>query len=217
MPHKLNHLLFTLAFWLITLSGFAETFPVVVNIQISQPTPIYWSNYTDATTSNSPIKMQIVLNDLTISNRQVRLKCYWQGNGISFMNNDFVVGAQPLYLEGGVPLQLTNVNLAPYFEFQNMVGITPNQYAQAIPEGIYTFAVEVYDVATGQKLSRKSTITAVIFQNEPPLLNLPLNKTGIMQQNIQNIVFSWTPRHTSCSKYSKKNVLKEGGLLRECL
>ncbi|WP_300977058.1 fibronectin type III domain-containing protein, partial [Flavobacterium sp.] len=199
MPHKLNPLLFTLAFWLLALTGFAQTLPVVVNSQISQPTPIYWSNYADATTSNSPIKMQIVLNDLTIANRQVRLKCYWQGNGISFMNNDFVVGAQPLYLEGGVPLQLTNVNLAPYFEFQNIVGITPNQYAQAIPEGIYTFAVEVYDVATGQKLSRKSTITAVIFQNEPPLLNLPLNKTGIMQQNIQNIVFSWTPRHINVS------------------
>ncbi|WP_231891030.1 fibronectin type III domain-containing protein, partial [Flavobacterium succinicans] len=199
MPHKLNHLLFTFAFWLMALTGFAQTFPVVINSQISQPTPIYWSNYADATTSNSPIKMQIVLNDLTIANRQVRIKCYWQGNGISFMNNDFVVGAQPLYLEGGVPLQLTNVNLAPYFEFQNMVGITPNQYAQAIPEGIYSFSVEVYDVASGQKLSRKSTITAVIFQNEAPLLNLPLNNASIMQQNIQNIVFSWTPRQINVS------------------
>jgi hypothetical protein len=92
--------------------------------------PIYWSNYADATTSNSPIKIQIVLNDLTISNRQVRIKCYWQGNGISFMNNDFVVGSQPLFLEGGVPLQLTNVNLAPYFEFQNIIGITPNPMAR---------------------------------------------------------------------------------------
>lgn len=199
MPHKLNHLLFTFAFWLMALTGFAQTFPVTISTQINQPSPIYWSNYADATTSNSPIKIQIVLNDLTISNRQVRIKCYWQGNGISFMNNDFVVGAQPLFLEGGVPLQLTNVNLAPYFEFQNIIGITPNQYAQAMPEGIYTFSVEVYDVATGQKLSRKSNVTAVIFQNEPPLLNLPLNKARIMQQNIQNIVFSWTPRQINVS------------------
>ena len=199
MPHKLNHLLFTFAFWLMALTGFAQTFPVTISTQINQPSPIYWSNYADATTSNSPIKIQIVLNDLTISNRQVRIKCYWQGNGISFMNNDFVVGAQPLFLEGGVPLLLTNVNLAPYFEFQNIIGITPNQYAQAMPEGIYTFSVEVYDVATGQKLSRKSNVTAVIFQNEPPLLNLPLNKASIMQQNIQNIVFSWTPRQINVS------------------
>lgn len=184
---------------LVGITGFSQTFPVSISTQINQPSPIYWSNYADATTSNSPIKMQIVLNDLTIANRQVRIKCYWQGNGISFMNNDFVVGAQPLFLEGGVPLQLTNVNLAPYFEFQNIVGITPNQYAQAMPEGIYTFSVEVYDVATGQKLSRKSTVTAVIFQNEPPLLNLPLNQVSIMQQNIQNIVFSWTPRQINVS------------------
>ena len=118
---------------LVGITGFSQTFPVTISTQINQPSPIYWSNYADATTSNSPIKMQIVLNDLTIANRQVRIKCYWQGNGISFMNNDFVVGAQPLFLEGGVPLQLTNLNLAPYFEFQNIVGITPNQYAQAMP------------------------------------------------------------------------------------
>ncbi|MFV8356861.1 HNH endonuclease [Flavobacterium sp. XS1P32] len=184
---------------LVGITGFSQTFPVTISTQINQPSPIYWSNYADATTSNSPIKMQIVLNDLTIARRQVRLKCYWQGNGISFMNNDFVVGAQPLFLEGGVPLQLTNVNLAPYFEFQNIVGITPNQYAQAMPEGIYTLAVEVYDVATGQKLSRKSTVTVIIFQNESPLLNLPLNQVSIIQQNIQNILFSWTPRQINVS------------------
>ncbi|MFV8333534.1 fibronectin type III domain-containing protein [Flavobacterium sp. GSP14] len=184
---------------LVGITGFSQTFPVSISTQINQPSPIYWSNYADATTSNSPIKMQIVLNDLTIANRQVRIKCYWQGNGISFMNNDFVVGAQPLFLEGGVPLQLTNINLAPYFEFQNIMGITPNQYAQAMPEGIYTFAVEVYDVATGQKLSRKSTVTAIIFQNESPLLNLPLNQVSIIQQNIQNILFSWTPRQINVS------------------
>lgn len=184
---------------LVGITGFSQTFPVSISTQINQPSPIYWSNYADATTSNSPIKMQIVLNDLTIANRQVRIKCYWQGNGISFMNNDFVVGAQPLFLEGGVPLQLTNVNLAPYFEFQNIMGITPNQYAQAMPEGIYTFAVEVYDVATGQKLSRKSTVTVIIFQNESPLLNLPLNQVSIIQQNIQNILFSWTPRQINVS------------------
>jgi len=195
-----KHTYFFIFLLLLTgITGFSQTFPVTISTQINQPSPIYWSNYADATTSNSPIKIQIVLNDLTIANRQVRIKCYWQGNGISFMNNDFVVGAQPLFLEGGVPLQLTNVNLAPYFEFQNIVGITPNQYAQAMPEGIYTFSVEVCDVATGQKLSRKSTVTAVIFQNEPPLLNLPLNQVSIMQQNIQNIVFSWTPRQINVS------------------
>ena len=184
---------------LIGFSSNAQTYPVSVTTQILQPSPIYLSNYADATTINSPIKLQLVLNDLTISNRQVRLKLYFQGNSISFSSNNFVVGARPLYLEGGFPLQLTNVDLAPYFEYQNILGINPNQYAQPLPEGVYNFSVEVYDFATNKKLSKKTAVTTIIFQNEPPFLNLPLNGASIMQQNIQNIVFSWTPRSINVS------------------
>ena len=99
-------------------------------------------------------------------NRQVRLKYYFQG-AVSFVTNDFVVGASPIYLEGGFPTQLTNVELGPYFQFQNLQGINPNQYAQPLPEGIYTISFEVYDFATNKKLSKKSSVTTVIFQNEP--------------------------------------------------
>lgn len=201
MLKKVQFQLFlTLGFWLSAMvSGIAQTFPVTISTQITQPSPIYLNNYADATTINSPIKVQIALNDLTISNRQIRLKCYFQGQSISLMTNDFVVGAYDLFLEGGVPLQLTNVELAPYFQYQNLLGVNPNQYAQPLPEGIYTFSVEVYDFATNKKLSRKTSVTTIIFQNDPPFLNLPLNNTSIMQQNIQNIIFSWTPRQINVS------------------
>lgn len=201
MLKKLQFQLFlTLGFWLSAMvSGIAQTFPVTISTQITQPSPIYLSNYADASTINSPIKIQIALNDLTISNRQIRLKLYLQGQSISLMTNDFVVGAHDLFLEGGVPLQLTNVDLAPYFEYQNILGINPNKYAQALPEGIYNFSVEVYDFATNKKLSKKTSVTTIIFQNDPPFLNLPLNNTSIMQQNIQNIIFSWTPRQINVS------------------
>ncbi|WP_345144699.1 fibronectin type III domain-containing protein [Flavobacterium ginsengiterrae] len=196
---KKLHLYLLLLCSLIGLGSHAQTFPIRITTQLTQPSPIYLSNYADANTVNSPIKIQLVLNDLTISNRQVRLKIYFQGNGIAFSTNDFVVGAKPLYLEGGFPLQLTNVDLAPYFEYQNLLGLTPNQYAQPLPEGVYNIYVEVYDFATGRKLSSKTGTTTIIFQNEPPFLNLPLNNVSIMQQNIQNIVFGWTPRSINVS------------------
>jgi hypothetical protein len=183
----------------IGLESYAQSYPISVSTQIKQPSPIYLSHYADASTINSPIKIQIVLNDLTISNRQVKLKIYFQGNGVSFNTNDFVAGARPLYLEGGVPLQLTNVDLAPYFEYQNLLGLTPNQYAQPLPEGLYNIYVEVYDFATGRKLSNKTGTNTIIFQNDPPFLNLPLNNASFMQQNIQNIVFGWTPRSINVS------------------
>ena len=79
------------------LSGHAQTYPITISTQLTQPSPIYLSNYADATTVNSPVKVQLILNDLTISNRQVRLKCYFQGNGVSLVSNDYVVGATALY------------------------------------------------------------------------------------------------------------------------
>lgn len=196
---KKLHLYLLLLSSLIGFGTYAQTFPISVSTQISQPSPIYLSHYADPTTINSPIKIQLVLNDLTISSRQVKLKIYFQGNGISFSTNDFVAGARPLYLEGGVPLQLTNVDLAPYFEYQNLLGLNPNQYAQPLPEGAYNIYVEVSDFATGKKLSKKTGTSTIIFQNEPPFLNLPLNNASFMQQNIQNIVFSWTPRSINVS------------------
>ncbi|WP_163400426.1 fibronectin type III domain-containing protein [Flavobacterium fluviatile] len=196
---KKLHLYLLLLSSLIGFGTYAQTFPISVSTQISQPSPIYLSHYADPSTINSPIKIQLVLNDLTISSRQVKLKIYFQGNGISFSTNDFVTGARPLYLEGGVPLQLTNIDLAPYFEYQNLLGLNPNQYAQPLPEGAYNIYVEVSDFATGKKLSKKTGTSTIIFQNEPPFLNLPLNNASFMQQNIQNIVFSWTPRSINVS------------------
>jgi A nuclease family of the HNH/ENDO VII superfamily with conserved AHH/Fibronectin type III domain len=209
MQKKLHLFFLLLATSFLPFVGFGQTFPVTINTQFTQPSPIYLRNYADATTINSPIRIQLTLNDLTISNRQVRLKFYLQGSGISLMSNDYVVGASPLYLQGGFPTQLTNIELTPYFEFQNLLGINPNQYAQPLREGMYTLFVEVYDFATGQKLSRKTSATTILFQNEPPFLNLPLNKASIMQQNIQNITFSWSPRSINVSNVEYEFALVE--------
>ena len=177
----------------------AQSFPVQLIPQVSPPPPIYFTQYADASATNSPLRLQIILNDLEISNREIRLKAYFQGNGISFQSNDVVVGASPLFLEGGIPLVLTNAELAPYFRYENITGISPNVYGQAIPEGAYQFCYEVYDVLTGNRLSQKSCAVSVVFQNEPPFLISPRNKTLVAENNPQNIIFQWTPRSINVS------------------
>jgi hypothetical protein len=172
----------------------AQTFPVQVLPQVTPPPPIYISSYADESTINSPLRVQIILNDLTIQSREVRLKAYFQGSGITFESNAIVTGASSLFLEGGIPLVLTNTELAPYFKFENITGISPNVYGSSIPEGTYQFCFEVYDVATGNRLSSKSCVTTVIFKNEPPFLVMPRNESNIAETNPQNIVFQWTPR-----------------------
>ena len=101
---------------LYSVLTFSQSFPVQVIPQALPPAPIYVSDYADASTVSSPLRVQIILNDFEIANREIRLKTYFTGSGLNFQSNDIVVGATPLFLEGGIPLVLTNVELAPYFE-----------------------------------------------------------------------------------------------------
>ncbi len=178
---------------------YSQQYPVQVISSVQAPVPVNFYNYADDTSLNSPIRVQIFLNDLTISNRRIRLKTYFEGGNISFQSKDIVFGAEDLYLDGGIPLILGNAELAPYYKYQNIQGIGAATYGQSIPEGSYNFCFEVYDYLTGFKLSDKKCTTVYIFKNEPPILNLPFNETNIIPNDFENIVFQWTPRHINVS------------------
>ncbi|RIV42065.1 fibronectin type III domain-containing protein [Flagellimonas pelagia] len=195
--------LFTVVlFTMIFMIGhvYSQTYPVQVLAQYNPPTPIYLADFANTGTLNGPLRVQMVLNDLQIANRQVRLQVSFEGNGISFKSRENVIGAAPLFLEGGLPLVLDHTGLAPYFEFGNIVGIPPNVYGSAIPDGAYQVCFEVYDVLTGKRLSNTACATMGVFQNSPPLLVLPENGSDMVERNPQNIIFQWTPRHTNVSQ-----------------
>ncbi|WP_109436581.1 Rossmann-like fold-containing protein [Aquimarina sp. AU119] len=177
----------------------AQRFPITVIPQVNPPAPVNFYNYADGTTINSPLRVQFLLSDITISREQIRLKVSFEGNGIAFESRDVVVGAPTLLIDGGIPLVLTNAELAPYFEFQNLQGINPNIYSRTIPEGSYQFCFEVFDFTTGNRLSSKTCASTYIFKNEPPILNLPFDGVNIEPKEVDNIVFQWTPRHINVS------------------
>ncbi|AUC76143.1 fibronectin type III domain-containing protein [Olleya sp. Bg11-27] len=195
----MKRIVLILTFLLIAFQSIAQTFPVQLTPQVTPPYPVYISEYANTNSLQDKVKLQVILNDLTVNVNQIRLKLYIQGEGIITQSTDFVVGAAPIFLEGGIPLQIGVNELAPYFEFQNLQGITPNTYGNALPEGIYQICFEVYDSMTNNVLSAKTCSTIVLFQNEPPLLNLPFNQSIIQEQNPLNIVFQWTPRHINVS------------------
>lgn len=196
----MRKLIFT---FLTLLFGFnlanSQQYPITVIPQVNSPAPVYFHNYADPSTLNSPLRVQLLFNDITVVNEQVRLKVYFEGSGISFESRDLVIGASPLFISGGTPVTLSNQELAPYFELQNLQGINSNIYSSVIPEGSYQFCFEIYDFSTGNKLSAKSCSNIYIFKNEPPLLNLPLNQINIEPSEVENIVFQWTPRHINVS------------------
>ena len=71
-------------------SLFAQTFPVTLVPQAFPPSPIFFSAYADASTANSPLRLQILLNDRAVANREIRLRAFFQGNGITFSQWSFL-------------------------------------------------------------------------------------------------------------------------------
>jgi len=199
LKQKTIHTIFAILLFITGIQAIAQTYPVQAIPQVQQPPAVYLSDYASTNNTTDRIKLQLLLTDLTVLNREVKLKLYIEGNGIEAQSNDFVIGSQPLFLEGGIPLQLGSIDLAPYFELQNLKGISSGAYANTLPDGLYHFCFEVYDVLSGNVISRKSCANVLVFLNDPPFLNLPENQANIDAINPQNILFQWTPRHINVS------------------
>lgn len=195
MLKKLQFLLILFVVQFVT----GQSAPVQITSQVIPPAPIYFADYANKNISNSPLRVQLLLRDITLSNIGVRLKVSFSGNGINFQSNENVVGAQPLFLDGGNPLVLQSVDLAPYFEYQNITGIAPNIYGTELSEGSYEICFEVFEALTNRRLSQKSCVTTYIFKNNPPILIAPANQSNVTERDPQNIVFQWTPRSINVS------------------
>ncbi|SPE77504.1 ADP-ribosyltransferase exoenzyme [Flavobacterium columnare] len=170
----------------------------------------YSSRLSDYATSMD-VRMRLLVNttDIGINNRQVRLKMYVQGNGIQAQSSEVVVGMNPIYINGGELLTLTNLELAPLFRLENLEGMSPSQYANALPEGLYTVCFELYDFLTNQKISQKSCAQLYLMLNDPPLLNTPSRNESIVVSDFPNILFTWTPRQINATNVSYQFELKE--------
>jgi predicted chitinase len=192
---------------LYTVLATAQIYPVQVTPQIIPPYSFQLSDYT--TTTQEKLFVNLLLTDAQESGRQVRLKLFVEGPGINFRSTDFVSGTTPIILNGGINNRLTNLDLQAYFNYNNLVGISPQQYAQQLPEGQYSFCFEVYDQFSGQRISNRSCANVYLVLNDPPLLNVPFRDDLVTAQNPQNIIFNWTPRHINAGAVQYEFTLKE--------
>lgn len=185
----------------------SQTYPVQVTPQLIPPYSLKLSDYTTAT--NEKLYVNVLLNDVNEVGRRVRLKMYIEGQGLTIASKNVVLGERPVFIDGGINMRLSNIDLQPYFQLNNLTGITLQQYNSPLPNGGYDFCFEVYDYFTNRKLSGKNCTTAYLLQNDPPILNLPFKDNIVAAGNPQNILFTWTPRHSNASNVQYEYTLKE--------
>ncbi|WP_149698696.1 fibronectin type III domain-containing protein [Chitinophaga sp. CF418] len=177
----------------------AQQYPVKVQVQTLQPVPAQISNLYNG--SQARMIITLLNTDLQEATMNVRLRLNIKGTTVALRNRDY--GSYPLVrLDAGIPVQLSLNDLAPYFNLDNMEisGIPPSQLQQTgkLPDGFYTFCVDVLDANSGRLVSNDKlscSPPAWISTSEPPLLNLPRKGEAVAFREPLNIVFNWTPRH----------------------
>ncbi|MGB3468517.1 MAG: hypothetical protein WBA74_24745, partial [Cyclobacteriaceae bacterium] len=189
---------------LILLLGFiasdlqAQQFPVQATTVITPPYSIYLSDYSSPE-SNS-LQVILSLRELDRPEYRAKLRLTIEGQGITIQTRPGYTPA-PIVLQGGIPETLTGYDLRGYFNPDNLVfnGISRNEFIQSgtLPEGFYTFTIEVIDYTRNVTVSNPSMANAWLILNDPPLINLPFNGEKVRASNPQNVLFSWTPRHTA--------------------
>lgn len=172
-------------------------YPVQGNAMLLPPYSLRLSDY--ATSVSERLLVNTLLTDVTKAELQVRLRLSITGQNVKLETKPEYIGTT-LILQGGVPLRLTNVELAEYFDVNhlNFSGLSKSEFMKTgfLPEGFYTFCWEVYEAHRNVKISNALCAPAWLVLNDPPIVNLPRNGEKLTPMTPQNIIFQWTPRHT---------------------
>jgi hypothetical protein len=195
--------------WLVSLvSGYAQTttYPLQVNANVVAPYSLYLSDYYSGTRDR--LAITLINRDQLTPTVNVRLRMtITAAGGIRIQTNEtsFI---QPIIVEAGVPVRLTQEDLAPYFQPDNIItqGFLS---AGKMPEGMVEFCFQAVEAYTGRVLSTSTCTRAWITSQKPPLLSLPRNEESIGFREPLNVLFQWTPLHQGLAQVEYDFILKE--------
>lgn len=193
---KLIQYYILLLFTLIALTVRAQLYPVQVVPTVNAPYSSKLADY--ANPLGGRMQLQLITTDLNIQNRSVQLHLEIKGNGLKAQSLP-ILNVRTLRISGGEITSLSQSDLAPYFKPENLQGLSMQQYAQPLPDGVYSFCWRVRDVQSGKWLSGSQCATIYLMLNDPPQLNLPTDNERVAVGNFPNIIFSWTPRHLNAT------------------
>ncbi|MFN3487551.1 MAG: fibronectin type III domain-containing protein [Emticicia sp.] len=146
-------------------------------------------------------KVHLLLKDLTKISVDVYLKIRLSGVGVDIRTVDGFIPSQTLTLISGEPRMLTASDLAEYFNISNLVvdgvDISALYNGGRLPEGLYTWTVEAYEIDRNRQVSNTGMALMNVFKNYPPIINIPQDGAILPVTTPQNVLFSWTSRSTA--------------------
>ncbi|MBP6235752.1 MAG: hypothetical protein KA536_06410 [Saprospiraceae bacterium] len=151
-------------------------------------------------TSNA-ISLQL-LNPKLLTGQVFKLGLTIEGRGI-VLKSAYDFFPDPISIDGSPITYLNSVDLAPYFDIDNLdfYGYSKEDYEQygGLPDGAYTVCFQLYNntsdayFATGQK----SCAYMWVKREDPPRITTPVRKPVIDNRAPYHV--TWMPRHTAVS------------------
>ena len=178
-------------------SVFAQQYPVRLVPVVFPPYNVRLSDY--ALNSEPKVQLQVLMTDLLEPLHKTGIKFSLESGGrVIAVSTPFVNGLDPFILHPGSPISLSNLDLKPLFKLENLSGISPSNYARALPDGLYQYCFQAYDFYTKNNLSQKSCASVYQVLYEPPFLNLPQKGEKVTKKaEFQGLAFNWSPRQNA--------------------
>ena len=197
-----------LTFLLSFLGGsklYAQYYPVHTNVQWPSPQSPYLSDYYSG--SRDRLIVNLLNRDLQQPLLFARLRIKIKSTGFLAISRE-EINYPMLELSANVPTRLTNIDLSPYLQPQNLQ-INGRLHNGQLPTGYTEFSVQVVDYYTGRTLSAWHTGRSYLDVKKPPILNFPEKDAQIGVTEPLYLRFQWMPRHQGLAGTEYEFVLKE--------
>ena len=183
----------------------AQYYPIHATVQWPSPQSPYLSDYYSG--SRDRLIVNLLNRDLQQPLLFARLRIRIKSTGFLATSRE-EINYPMLELSANVPTRLTNIDLSPYLQPQNLQ-INGRLHNGQLPTGYTEFSVQVVDYYTGRTLSDWHTGRSYLDVKKPPILNFPEKDAQIGVTEPLYIRFQWMPRHQGLAGTEYEFVLKE--------
>jgi hypothetical protein len=183
--------------YFVIISGFvihANAQTVTANLLITPPYSVYFRDYAGYGRTNN-----MLLSLFSTINRRVYL-----AGSVTKDDNSVIISVKnayrplaPILLTANTPLMLNGLQLRKIYgdgttDDLNLTGLTANGIGlnQALPEGSYTFCIQVKDFDTREILSTACKTIFVTYYDPPQIIN-PFNGSAVQGFNPQMMMVTW--------------------------
>jgi hypothetical protein len=166
-------------------------FPVRVQAFPLVNATVYISDFADPAVNASRLQFDLTLLDPVEQSREVYFRISILENGrLALRSNPGFIGPI-ITLTKDIPERITGLDLAPYLDRNNLVGVSSTGQVNVLNEGFNSICLEVMDLYRGEPISRRICAEGFWRRLDPPLLALPLNNALFTQSELVSQFFNW--------------------------